>query len=141
VPLDCQRDHICAWLVKGNRPTPTGNLEASHVRITWRLQSLANLQVFFMAKEKVELLKGTLDMLILEVVALGPIHGYAIARRIQQISQVFFLLQQGSLQLPVQAHLFVQIGIESSVPKQHQDPFAGFSDYVLPTRISAPGWD
>jgi PadR family transcriptional regulator len=50
-----------------------------------------------MAEEKVELLKGTLDMLILKVVALGPIHGYAIAQRIQQISCDFFQLQQGSL--------------------------------------------
>jgi len=50
-----------------------------------------------MAEEKVELLKGTLDMLILKVVALGPIHGYAIAQRVQQISRDFFQLQQGSL--------------------------------------------
>jgi PadR family transcriptional regulator, regulatory protein PadR len=50
-----------------------------------------------MADEKTEFLKGTLDMLILKVVALGPIHGYAIAQRIQQISQQFFQLQQGSL--------------------------------------------
>ena len=50
-----------------------------------------------MAEERVELLKGTLDMLILKVVALGPIHGYAIAQRIQQISRDFFQLQQGSL--------------------------------------------
>jgi PadR family transcriptional regulator, regulatory protein PadR len=46
---------------------------------------------------KSEFLKGTLDMLILKVVALGPIHGYAIAQRIQQISRDFFQLQQGSL--------------------------------------------
>ncbi|HEV2349696.1 MAG TPA: PadR family transcriptional regulator [Terriglobia bacterium] len=50
-----------------------------------------------MAEEKVEFLKGTLDMLILKVVALGPIHGYALAQRIQQISRDFFQLQQGSL--------------------------------------------
>ena len=50
-----------------------------------------------MGQEKSEFLKGTLDMLILKVVALGPIHGYAIAQRIQQISRDFFLLQQGSL--------------------------------------------
>ena len=50
-----------------------------------------------MAEQKSEFLKGTLDMLILKVVALGPIHGYAIAQRIQQISRDFFLLQQGSL--------------------------------------------
>ena len=36
-------------------------------------------------------------MLILKVVAAGPIHGYAIAQRIQQISKDFFQLQQGSL--------------------------------------------
>jgi len=50
-----------------------------------------------MAEQKAELLKGTLDMLILKIVALGPIHGYAIAQRIQQISRAFFQLQQGSL--------------------------------------------
>jgi transcriptional regulator len=50
-----------------------------------------------MAEEKTEFLKGTLDMLILKIVALGPIHGYAIAQRIQQISREFFQLQQGSL--------------------------------------------
>ena len=50
-----------------------------------------------MRDEKSEFLKGTLDMLILKVVALGPIHGYAIAQRIQQISRDFFQLQQGSL--------------------------------------------
>jgi transcriptional regulator len=50
-----------------------------------------------MGEEKREFLKGTLDMLILKVVAPGPIHGYAIAQRIQQISREFFQLQQGSL--------------------------------------------
>src|SRR5499427_9636889 len=47
--------------------------------------------------EKAEFLKGTLDMLILKVVALGPIHGYAISQRIQMISKDFFQVQQGSL--------------------------------------------
>lgn len=50
-----------------------------------------------MAQEKAEFLKGTLDMLILKVVAAGPIHGYAISQRIQQISKDFFQLPQGSL--------------------------------------------
>ena len=50
-----------------------------------------------MTKEKAALLKGTLDMLILKIVALGPLHGYGIAQRIQQISKDFFQLQQGSL--------------------------------------------
>lgn len=48
-------------------------------------------------EDKSELLKGTLDMLILKVVALGPIHGYAISQRIQQISNDYFQVQQGSL--------------------------------------------
>ncbi|MGH9403794.1 MAG: PadR family transcriptional regulator, partial [Terriglobia bacterium] len=50
-----------------------------------------------MGEEKTEFLKGTLDMLILKITTLGPIHGYAIAQRIQQISRDFFEVQQGSL--------------------------------------------
>ena len=50
-----------------------------------------------MEQEKTEVLKGTLDMLILKVVAMGPIHGYAISQRIQQISRDFFQVQEGSL--------------------------------------------
>ena len=50
-----------------------------------------------MSEDKNEFLKGTMDMLILKVVALGPIHGYAISQRIQQISKDFFQVQQGSL--------------------------------------------
>jgi PadR family transcriptional regulator PadR len=44
-----------------------------------------------------DLLQGTLDMLILKVVALGPIHGYAIAQRLQQMSREVLRVQQGSL--------------------------------------------
>jgi PadR family transcriptional regulator, regulatory protein PadR len=50
-----------------------------------------------MNEDRSEFLKGTLDMLILKVVALGPIHGYAISQRIRQISKEFFQVQQGSL--------------------------------------------
>jgi PadR family transcriptional regulator, regulatory protein PadR len=46
---------------------------------------------------KSELLRGTLDMLILKIVALGPNHGYAIAQRLRQISKEFFTVHQGSL--------------------------------------------
>lgn len=46
---------------------------------------------------KFELPQGTLDLLILRVVALGPVHGYAIAQRIQQISKDALQVQQGSL--------------------------------------------
>jgi PadR family transcriptional regulator PadR len=47
--------------------------------------------------EKSDLLQGTLDMLILKIVALGPIHGYAISLRIRQVSQKVLQVQQGSL--------------------------------------------
>jgi PadR family transcriptional regulator PadR len=50
-----------------------------------------------MAATKSDLLQGTLDLLILKVVALGPIHGYAIAQRIRQISRDVLQIQQGSL--------------------------------------------
>jgi len=50
-----------------------------------------------MNSSKSDLPQGTLDMLILQVVALGPIHGYAIAQRIQQISKDILQVQQGSL--------------------------------------------
>jgi len=46
---------------------------------------------------KSDLLQGTLDMLILKVVALGPIHGYAIAQRLEQMSGAVLQVQQGSL--------------------------------------------
>ncbi len=44
-----------------------------------------------------ELLQGTLDMLILKVTTLRPIHGYAIVQRIQQISKDALQIRQGSL--------------------------------------------
>jgi len=47
--------------------------------------------------EKSALLQGTLDMLILKIVALGPVHGYGISRRIRQISKQVLQVQQGSL--------------------------------------------
>ncbi len=46
---------------------------------------------------KSDLPQGTLDLLILKVVMLGPIHGYAIAQRIQQVSRDVLQVQQGSL--------------------------------------------
>lgn len=46
---------------------------------------------------KSDLPQGTLDLLILNTVSLGPLHGYAIAQRIQQLSQDALQVQQGSL--------------------------------------------
>jgi transcriptional regulator len=47
--------------------------------------------------EQIDLLQGTLDMLILKAVSLGPLHGYGVLLRIQQISGQELLIQQGSL--------------------------------------------
>ena len=49
-----------------------------------------------MAKQ-IDLLQGTLDMLILKAVSLGPLHGYGVLLRIQQISGEQLEIQQGSL--------------------------------------------
>lgn len=44
-----------------------------------------------------DVLQGTLDLLILKAVSLGPLHGYGVLLRIQQMSQERLLIQQGSL--------------------------------------------
>ena len=48
-------------------------------------------------EQQMELLQGTLDMLILKAVSLGPLHGYGVLLRIQQISREELAIQQGSL--------------------------------------------
>src|SRR5437588_10602652 len=50
-----------------------------------------------MPQPKSDLPQGTLDLLILKVVTLSPIHGYAIAERSQQVSRDVLQVQQGSL--------------------------------------------
>jgi PadR family transcriptional regulator PadR len=50
-----------------------------------------------MINTKAELLQGTLDMLILKALSLGPLHGYGIIRRINQISDSLLTVEQGSL--------------------------------------------
>ena len=47
--------------------------------------------------ERLDLLQGTLDLLILKAVSLGPLHGYGVLLRIQQISKERLEIQQGSL--------------------------------------------
>src|SRR6202020_1452882 len=46
---------------------------------------------------KSDLPQGTLDLLILKVVGLGPVHGYAIAQRLHQVSRDVVQVPQGSL--------------------------------------------
>ena len=50
-----------------------------------------------MTSPKSDLPQGTLDLLILKTVALGPVHGYAIAQRLQQISRDVVQVPGGSL--------------------------------------------
>ena len=50
-----------------------------------------------MAKQKTDLLQGTLDLLVLKILALGPTHGWDITQRIQQISEDTLKVNQGSL--------------------------------------------
>ena len=50
-----------------------------------------------MNEEKIELLQGTLDLLILKAVTLGTNHGLGIARRIEQITRGTFQVRPGSL--------------------------------------------
>jgi len=47
--------------------------------------------------DEAELLPGTLDLLILKAVSLGPLHGYGVLRRIGQISKETLLVEQGAL--------------------------------------------
>jgi len=50
-----------------------------------------------MSKPKSDLLQGTLDLLVLKTLALGPQHGWGISQRIQQISRDVLQVNQGSL--------------------------------------------
>jgi len=47
--------------------------------------------------DRLELLRGTLDLLILKVLAIGPAHGYGIVRRISTRSEGVLLVEEGSL--------------------------------------------
>ena len=47
--------------------------------------------------DQTDLLQGTLDLLIMRIIALAPMHGWAIGQRIQQVSDELLRVQQGSL--------------------------------------------
>ena len=53
-----------------------------------------------MARDKSEILQGTLDLMVLKTLdAMGPMHGYGIARRIEQVSEESLLINQGTIYL------------------------------------------
>lgn len=50
-----------------------------------------------MSKDQISLLQGSLDLLVLRVLLSGPLHGYAISRRLAELSEDWLLLDEGSL--------------------------------------------
>lgn len=53
-----------------------------------------------MAESKSDILQGTLDLMVLKTLdAMGPLHGYGIARRIEQLSEEALLVNQGTIYL------------------------------------------
>ena len=66
-----------------------------------------------MARANIDLLQGTLDVLVLRTLAGGPMHGWGIAQRIQQVSEDVLRVNQGSL-YPALYRLEQQGWIESS---------------------------
>jgi hypothetical protein len=70
----------------------------------------------YMAKPT-DLVQGTLDLLILKTISLEPKHGWAIAKRIQQVSQEALQIQQGSLYPALHRRCFaVRMSTSSSKP-------------------------
>jgi transcriptional regulator len=67
-----------------------------------------------MASADLDLLQGTLDLLILKALSLGPLHGWAIAKRIQQMSRDVLTVNQGSLYPAL--YRLVDRGLISSEP-------------------------
>jgi len=55
------------------------------------------LTFFYMSDENTDVIQGTLDMLILKTLSLEPMHGFGIARRVEQVSRGVFKMNPGSL--------------------------------------------
>jgi transcriptional regulator len=72
-----------------------------------------------------DLLQGTLDLLILKTISARPLHGWAIAKRIQQISNEVLQVQQGSL-YPALHRLEQQGWIESTTKETESGRVAKF---------------
>src|SRR5262249_21389467 len=85
-------------------PASAGPAHARHPRTPVRGLYLGLLHVICrrrryepLADAKSDLPQGTLDLLILKIVALGPVHGYSIAQRLQHVSRDVVQVPQGSL--------------------------------------------
>ena len=98
-----------------------------------------------MAKSsRTDLLQGTLDMLILKTLALGPQHGWGISQRIQQVSQDVLQVNQGSL-YPALHRLELQGWISSDWGVSDSNRQAKFSQLTRPgekdRQADAANWD
>src|SRR6267143_5351743 len=80
-----------------------------------------------------DLVQGTLDLLILKTISLEPKHGWAIAKRIQQVSQEALQVQQGSL-YPALHRLEQQGWIESEWRPTETGRMAKFYSLTSPGR-------
>jgi len=78
-----------------------------------------------LANSKPDLLQGTLDLLVLRVLALGPMHGWGISMRLQQISDEVLRVNQGSL-YPALHRLEVQGWIASEMGTSENNRRARF---------------
>jgi transcriptional regulator len=78
-----------------------------------------------MGKDKMDLLQGTLDLLILKALKLGPMHGFGISVLIRQMSQDVLRVEQGSL-YPALYRLERQGWIESEWGVSHNNRKAKF---------------
>jgi len=67
------------------------------IRQQARSNALVDIREEALLGEQLDLLQGTLDLLILKTLALGPMHGWGISQRIQQVSQEVLQVGQGSL--------------------------------------------
>lgn len=73
-----------------------------------------------MGEAKTDVLQGTLDLMVLKTLeALGPLHGYGIARRIEQVSENLLQLNQGTL-YPALLRLQQRVWIKSAWGEQPQ---------------------
>ena len=83
--------------------------------------------------EEAELLPGTLDLLILKAVSLGPLHGYAVLSRIEQISGKRLFVEQGAL-YPALFRLVRQGLLKTEWGKSENNRRAEFYE------LTAKGW-
>lgn len=79
-------------------PNPLAGAEQSFLLLTSYSTAFIMLTSDIMKRgSKLDLLQGTLDLLILRTLQMGPLHGWAISERIQQISRDVLQVNQGSL--------------------------------------------